>query len=103
LFILAKSDLTSKNPLKIKEALEKIEKLEMRIKEINKKDKIASFKLKISGFDIMEILGIPEGKKVGIIKKYIENLVIENKLPNKKKILRNYLKENAEKLVSLQL
>ncbi|HOK56247.1 MAG TPA: HD domain-containing protein [bacterium] len=101
LFILAKSDLTSRNPLKIQEALERLERLETRIKEINKKDKLSSFKLAINGFDIMEILKITPGKKVGIIKEYLENLVIEGQLPNKKRILRRYLIENVEKLLNL--
>lgn len=102
LFILAKSDLTSKNELKIKEALKRLDDLEKRIKEINKRDKLSSFKLKVNGFDIMDILGIPEGKKVGAIKEYLENLVVENKLPNKKRILRKFIKENAEKLLKIE-
>ncbi|MCM8771641.1 MAG: CCA tRNA nucleotidyltransferase [Candidatus Omnitrophica bacterium] len=102
LFIIAKSDLTSRNPQKIKEALTRLAKLEERIKEINKKDKLSSFKLAINGFDIMEILKIPQGKKVGIIKEHLENLVVENKLPNKKKILKKYIIENKEKLLSLK-
>ncbi|MCM8803876.1 MAG: CCA tRNA nucleotidyltransferase [Candidatus Omnitrophica bacterium] len=102
LFILAKSDLTSKNELKVKEALKRLENLEERIKEINKKDKLSSFKLKVNGFDIMEILKIPEGKKVGAIKEFLENLVIENKLPNKRRVLREFIKENAEKLLKIE-
>ncbi|MFN4227337.1 MAG: CCA tRNA nucleotidyltransferase [Candidatus Ratteibacteria bacterium] len=101
LFILAKSDLTSRNPKKVKEALERLEKLENRVKEINRKDKISSFKLAINGFDIMEILKIPPSKKVGIIKEYIGNLVIEKHLPNRKRVLRKYIIENAENLKSL--
>lgn len=101
LFLLAKSDLTSKNELRVKEALLRLENLENRIKEINRKDKLSSFKLAINGFDIMEILKIPPSKKVGVIKEYIEGLVVEKQLPNKKRFLRNFIKENAEKLLSL--
>lgn len=103
LFILAKSDLTSRNPKKVRDALERLSKLEERIKEINKKDKISSFKLAINGFDIMEIFKIPPSKKVGIIKEHLENLVIEKKLPNRKRFLRKYLIENAEKIKNLDI
>ncbi|MCM8832377.1 MAG: CCA tRNA nucleotidyltransferase [Candidatus Omnitrophica bacterium] len=103
LFILAKSDLTSRNPKKVRDALERLNKLEERIKEINKKDKISSFKLAINGFDIMEIFKIPPSKKVGIIKEHLENLVIEKKLPNRKRFLRKYLIENAEKIKNLDI
>jgi poly(A) polymerase len=102
LFVLAKSDLTSRNPLKVKEALERLENLEIRIKEINKKDKLSSFKLAIDGFDIMKILKIPPGKKVGTIKEYLESLVIEGVLPNKKRFLLKYIDENSDKFLSLQ-
>ncbi|MCM8809179.1 MAG: tRNA nucleotidyltransferase, partial [Candidatus Omnitrophica bacterium] len=103
LFILAKSDLTSRNPKKVRDALERLSKLEERIKEINKKDKISSFKLAINGFDIMEIFKIPPSKKVGIIKEHLENLVIEKQLPNRKRFLRKYLIENAEKIKNLDI
>ncbi|MCM8785124.1 MAG: CCA tRNA nucleotidyltransferase [Candidatus Omnitrophica bacterium] len=103
LFILAKSDLTSRNPKKVKDALERLEKLESRIKEINRKDKLSSFKLAINGFDIMEILKIPPSKKVGIIKEHLENLVIEKQLSNRKRVLKKYIIENAEKLKNLDV
>jgi len=38
LFTLAKADITSKNEVKVKRAIEKLENLEKRVKEINKKD-----------------------------------------------------------------
>ena len=98
-FTLAKADITSKNEIKVKRALQRLENLEMRIKEINKKDKLSSFKLAIDGFVIMEILGIEPGKKVGIIKSYLENLVIDGKLKNKKRELKKFLKENKEEIL----
>jgi len=92
LFTLAKADLTSHNPARVKNALEKLTALENRIKEINKKDKISSFKLAIDGYAIMEILGIPEGKKVGEIKKNLEDMVLDGTLKNRKRDLKRYLK-----------
>jgi uncharacterized domain HDIG len=100
LFTLAKADLTSRNPLKVRKAIERIENLEKRIKEINKKDKLSTFKLAVNGFVIMNILGIPEGRQVGYIKKYLENLVIEGKIRNKKRELMKFLKLNKEKLLN---
>jgi len=94
LFLLAKADLTSQNPLKIKRAIMQLENLEKRIKEVNKKDKISSFKLAIDGFTIMSILGIGSGKLVGGVKKYLENQILEGNKPNKKRELIKYLKEN---------
>jgi len=100
LFTLAKADLTSRNPLKVKRALEKLENLEKRIKEINRKDKLSTFKLAINGFVIMDILGIPQGKQIGYVKKYLENLVIERKIRNKKRELVKFLKLNKERILN---
>lgn len=99
LFILAKADITSKNEIKVKKAIEKLEKLEERIKEINKKDRLSSFKLAIDGFVIMEFLHLEPGKKVGLVKDYLENLVLDGVLPNRKRYLKEYLKENGEKIL----
>jgi poly(A) polymerase len=100
LFILAKADLTSRNPLKVKKALERLENLEKRIKEINKRDRISTFKLAIDGFIIMDILGIPQGKQVGNVKKYLENLVIGGKIRNKKRELVRFLKLNKKEILN---
>jgi hypothetical protein len=40
----------------------------------------------------MEILGIPEGKKVGEIKKNLEDMVLDGTLKNRKRDLKRYLK-----------
>jgi len=101
LFILAKADLTSRNPLKVKKALERLENLEKRIKEINKRDRISTFKLAIDGFIIMDILGIPQGKQVGNVKKYLENLVIGGKIRNKKRELVRFLKLNKKEILNV--
>ena len=99
LFILARADLTSQNPQRVREALERLDNLEKRIKEVNKRDKISSFKLAINGFDIMEILDLKPGKIVGQVKKYLENMVLEGNLPNKKRKLKKFLKENKEEIL----
>lgn len=92
LFIIAQADITSKNEKKVKQAREKILSLYERIKNINKKMRLARFKLAISGFDIMDILGIKPGRHVGIIKKKLEDMVLNGTIQNKKRELKKYLK-----------
>ncbi|MCM8825874.1 MAG: HD domain-containing protein, partial [Candidatus Omnitrophica bacterium] len=100
LFIIAQSDITSKNEKKVKQAREKIIALYERIKDLNRKMKLAKFKLAITGFDIMEILGIEPGKKVGIIKKHLEELVLSGIIQNKKTELKKYIKEKGNKILA---
>lgn len=99
LFLLAKADLTSHNPLRVKIALERLGLLEERIKEINKKDKISSFKLAVDGYVIMELFGISQGRKVGEIKQRLETLVLDGAVRNRKRDLIKYIKENKEVLL----
>jgi len=93
LFIIAQSDITSKNEKKVKQAREKIVYLYERIKNLNRKMKLAKFKLAITGFDIMDILKLKPGKEVGYIKKQLEEMVLSGILQNKKTELKKYLKK----------
>ncbi len=96
LFILAKSDLTSHNPGRVKTALDKLNALENRVREINRKDKLTSFKLALDGYAIMEILGVPSGRIIGQVKDALEELVLDGVLKNRKTALKKYLKEHRE-------
>ena len=100
LFLLAKSDITSKNEKKVKAAVEKIENLEKRVKTLNKKMRLAKFKLAVNGFEIMKTLSIPEGKGVGAVKKIIEDMVLDGKLPNRKRMIIKHLKDYDKELAA---
>ncbi|MBN1445576.1 MAG: HD domain-containing protein [Candidatus Omnitrophica bacterium] len=96
LFALAKADLTSHNPARVKNAMEKLTLLENRVKELNRKDRLTSFSLALDGYAIMELLGIQPGKKVGEAKKALEGMVLDGIIKNRKRDLAKYLKENRE-------
>jgi len=98
LFILARADITSYNPVRVRNAIEQLNILETRIKGINRKDKITSFKLSVDGYVIMDTLDIPQGKKIGEAKKVLEGLVMDGVLRNKKRELKKYLEEHKEEL-----
>jgi poly(A) polymerase len=99
LFILARADITSYNPVRVRNAIEQLNVLEKRVKDINKKDKLTSFKLSLDGYVIMETLGIPQGKKVGEVKGVLEGLVMDGILKNKKRELKRYLEEHREEIL----
>ncbi|HOC02366.1 MAG TPA: HD domain-containing protein [bacterium] len=100
LFIIAQADITSQNQKKVKQAREKILDLYERIKALNKKMRLARFKLAINGFDIMNILKIQPGKNVGNVKKKLEEMVLNGELHNKKTVLKKYLKEHCTLFIS---
>ncbi len=94
LFILAKADITSSSITRVARAVEQLDILQKRMEEINRKDKLTSFRLAIDGYKIMEILGLQPGRHVGLVKDYLENRVVDGLLKNKKRVLIKELKEN---------
>uniref|UniRef100_Q3ASN2 HDIG n=1 Tax=Chlorobium chlorochromatii (strain CaD3) TaxID=340177 RepID=Q3ASN2_CHLCH len=77
LMTLCRSDVTSKNPRKVARIMSNFNHVEAKIAEVGEKDQLAKWRPPISGQDIMEALGLAEGKAVGKIKKQMENAVID--------------------------
>lgn len=73
----------------------RLEEFKKRVVEVQKQP-FSIPDLKISGFDVMKILGITPGPKVGEILNNIFNEVVENKLPNEKEVLLERLKNNKK-------
>ncbi len=74
---LCRADVTSKNPRKVSRIMSNFNHVEEKISEVGEKDQLAKWRPPISGEDIMATLGLTEGKMVGMIKKRMENAVID--------------------------
>lgn len=81
LMVLAESDITSKNPEKVKNQLKGFKKLRDRILQINDADALRNWKNPINGREIMEKLGVPEGPRVAALKDLIKEAIMEGKIP----------------------
>ena len=81
LMILAESDITSKNPEKVRHQLKGFGKLRDRISQINDADALRNWKNPINGKEIMEKLGVPEGPSVALLKDMIKEAILEGKIP----------------------
>lgn len=91
LLTLCRADITSKNPEKIRRFLENFDRVEKRIREVEEKDRMRSFKPAITGNDIMEVLKIPPGPVVGKIKKSIVDAILDGNIPNERDACMDYL------------
>jgi poly(A) polymerase len=104
LMSLCKADVTSKNPKKVSRIMNNFNLVEAKIAEVGEKDQLAKWRPPVSGEDIMELLGLPEGKTVGIIKKRMENAVIDGLIPYDRDSALDYIRQiyqemtNSEKL-----
>lgn len=81
LMLLAESDITSKNPEKVRLQLEGFKKLRTRINEINDADALRNWKNPINGREIIEKFKIPEGPEVARLKNLVKDAIIEGIIP----------------------
>ena len=93
LMALCRADVTSKNPGKVKRIMNNFNIVERKITEVAEKDLLAKWRPPIDGRDIMETLGLPEGRLVGVIKKKVEAAVIEGEIPYDRDAALDYIKK----------
>ena len=80
LMTLAESDITSKNPEKVKVQLQGFKKLRERISQINDADALRNWKNPVNGREIIEKLGVPEGPEVAKLKEMIKEAILDGKV-----------------------
>ena len=82
LMILCRADITTKNPSRVKQYLKNFELVEEKIKNVIKIDSNKLFQSPVRGNEIMKICKLKEGRKVGEIKKLIENAILDGEIDN---------------------
>lgn len=91
LLTLCRADITSKNIAKVSKFFKNYEVVEKKIVEVQEKDKLRNFQSPVRGEEIMEYFKIPPSKAVGIIKKKIEDAILEGEIPNEYVEARKYM------------
>ena len=81
LMILAESDITSKQPEKVRRQLEGFKKLRERMQCVHDADALRNWKNPIDGNEIMDKLGIPPGPEIARLKDLVKEAIIEGQIP----------------------
>lgn len=91
LMLLCNADITSKNEKKVIKYKQNMKNVSIKLKEVETRDKISSWRPPITGDIIMRKLKLKPSKKIGIIKNKIQNAILDGDIRN------TY--EDAEKLM----
>jgi len=97
---LCRADITSKNKELSEEYSQNYDLVARRAMEVEEKDKIRNWKPPVDGNEIMELFGIKPGKEVGILKKAVENAVLDGEIPNDHDAAIEFLKVHKTKMLA---
>ena len=82
LMTLCRADITTKNPNRVKQYLKNFDLVEEKIKNVIKIDAKKLFQSPVRGDEIMKVCKLKEGRKVGEIKRAIEDAILDGQIDN---------------------
>jgi poly(A) polymerase len=94
LMLLCESDITTKNPNKVKRYMLNFELVRSKLVELEEKDLIRNWQPPIMGDEIMKLYNLKPGREIGILKNALKDAILDGVIEN------NY--ESAKKFLDMK-
>lgn len=78
-------------------------RVEEKVADVSEKDKWAKWRPPVNGNEIMAMFNLPEGRAVGILKKSMENAILDGIIPHEREAAVEFLKAKFSELQSESL
>jgi len=82
LMILCESDITTKNPNKVKRYMQNFELVRRKLVELEEKDRIRNWQPPIGGEEIMALYQLKPGREIGILKNALKDAILDGVVEN---------------------
>ena len=98
LMVLCEADVTSKNEVKKRMFLENFRMVREKLADLVEKDYKRLLQPVIDGNEIMELFHLPPSREVGVLKQYLKDAVLDNRVENEREPLMQLLLEKAHQM-----
>ena len=99
LMILCRADITTKNQKKVEKYINNFNRVEESMKDVKLRDELRNFQSPVGGKEIMKLLNIKAGKKVGKVKSFIEESILNGDIDNTYDASLDLLMKNKSKFL----
>jgi putative nucleotidyltransferase with HDIG domain len=96
LMTLCEADITSKNEVRKQLFLENFRMVREKLADLKEKDYKRLLQPVIDGNEIMELFHLPPSREVGVLKQYLKDAVLDNRVDNEREPLMKLLMEKAQ-------